>query len=73
MKRAKRVVLVGLVLALLASLFIIGRQVYDGWRNRRDSEEAARLVGLTEDGPREPAAPEDGEDAPEEDMLWDEE
>lgn len=48
-----RVVQVALVAALAVSLFVIGRQAYDGWRNRQDSEEAAQLAGLAGDGPRE--------------------
>lgn len=58
-KKVMRAVQVVLVAALLAALFVIGRQAYDGWKNRQDSEEAARLAGLAGDG-EEPAAPEDG-------------
>lgn len=36
-----------LTAVLLVSLFVVGRRAYDGWRNARDSAEAAQAAGLT--------------------------
>lgn len=57
-----------LVLVLAGSLFVIGRQAYDNWRNEQASAEAAQIAGLSEGEPtassRPPRKPESTPDAP---------
>lgn len=57
MKKMMQMIRWCLCLALAVSLFVIGRQAYDSWKNQRASDEAARIAGLTADR-REAAGPE---------------
>lgn len=55
MKKIVRLIKWCLVLVLAGSLFVIGRQMYDGWRNNQASAEAAQIAGLPGEGQAAPS------------------